>query len=93
MTWLTKMKGLIRVWIGVFLDYITTWIGVQTSFTEANPHASPLTYGLITTLAFLVFELLRNSCSRRTLEAFRLLVTSMVFYPFIHNVLVLSCIL
>jgi hypothetical protein len=91
--WLINMKGLIGVWTGVFLDYLTTWIGFQYSFTEANPHASPLTYGLITTVAFLVFELLRNSCSQRILEAFRLLVTSMVFYPCIHNVLVLSRIL
>jgi hypothetical protein len=87
------MKELIRVWTGVFLDYITTWIGIRHSFTEANPHASPLTYGLITTLAFFVFEMLRNSCSRRILDTFKILVTSMVFYPCIHNVLVLLRIL
>ncbi len=88
--WLTNMKGLIGVWTGVFLDYLTTWIGLQHSFSEANLHAFPLMYGLVTTAAFLVFELLRNSCSQRTLEAFQLLVMSMVFYPCIHNVLVLS---
>jgi len=89
-TRLTKMKVLIGVWIGVFLDYITTWIGVQNSFKEINPHPSPVTYGFITTLALLAFELLKTSSDKKTLEAFRVLVTSMVFYPFIHNILALN---
>jgi hypothetical protein len=86
----TRVRGLLFVWIGVLLDYLTTWIGLQNNFIELNPRASPAIYGLIATLALLLIEFLRTSSNRRALTAYRRFVTSMVFYPFLHNLLALN---